>query len=206
MIKTYSGLVHLNGNLLASIDLETTGRRPGYHEPIQIAVVPLNSDIRPLEGVRPFYTNIKPTRPHRAEKGASYVHGLDIEDLVLHAPDPGKVADHFVEWFEALDLPMGKQLVPLAHNWAFESGFLKAWLGIDLAERLFHSHARDAMLYALALNDKAAFAGEAVPFNRVGLESLSKKFGVFNPNPHDALCDSIAEAEVYRSLLIMDLF
>jgi DNA polymerase III epsilon subunit-like protein len=47
-------------NLLASIDLETTGLQAGYHEPIQIAIVPLNSDIRPLEGVRSFYTTIKP--------------------------------------------------------------------------------------------------------------------------------------------------
>ncbi|MBN2022375.1 MAG: hypothetical protein JW809_06230 [Pirellulales bacterium] len=47
-----AGLVHLNGNLLASIDLETTGLQAGHHEPIQIAVVPLNSGIRPLEGAR----------------------------------------------------------------------------------------------------------------------------------------------------------
>ena len=31
MPSIYSGLVHINGNLLASVDLETTGRRPGYH-------------------------------------------------------------------------------------------------------------------------------------------------------------------------------
>ena len=37
----YPGLVHLNGCLMAAVDLETTGTRPGYHEIIQIAVVPL---------------------------------------------------------------------------------------------------------------------------------------------------------------------
>jgi len=88
-MKTYSGLVHLNGNLLASIDLETTGLQAGYHEPIQIAIVPLNSDIRPLEGVRPFYTTIRPDFPERQEK-AGYVHGLKIEDLILHAQRPAK--------------------------------------------------------------------------------------------------------------------
>src|SRR3989304_985946 len=89
VVRTYSGLVHLNGNLLASIDLETTGLRAGYHEPIQIAVVPLNSDIRPLEGVRPFYTTIRPEHPERQD-GAGYVHGLKIEDLIIHAPTSGK--------------------------------------------------------------------------------------------------------------------
>lgn len=205
MTKTYSGLVNLNGNLLASVDLETTGTRADYHEPIQIAVVPLNSDIRPLEGVRPFYTTIKPLYPERQEHKAGYVHGISLEDLILHAPDPGKVADLLVEWVGNLDLPFGKCLVPLAHNWAFESKFLQAWLGIDLAQQLFHSHARDAMLYATSLNDKAAFHGLAPVFPKVGLGALCNKFNVHNPNPHDALCDSIAEAEVYRAMLLMDI-
>lgn len=205
MTKTYSGLVHLNGNLLASVDLETTGLEAGYHEPIQIAVVPLNSDIRPLEGVRPFYTTIKPEFPERQEARAGYVHGIKLEDLVLHAPDAGKVQDLLVEWWEHLDLPFGKTLIPLAHNWAFESRFLQAWLGLELASTLFHGHARDAMLYALALNDKAAFMGLPVPFPRVGLESICKHFKIVNANPHDALCDAKAEAECYRAMLTMDL-
>lgn len=148
MTKTYSGLVNLNGNLLASVDLETTGTRAGYHEPIQIAVVPLDSDIRPLEGVRPFYTTIKPLFPERQDRKAGYVHGISLEELVLHSPEAGKVADLLMEWWEKLELPFGKTLVPLAHNWAFEAKFLQAWLGVDRASELFHGHARDAMLYA----------------------------------------------------------
>ncbi len=205
MTTTYSGLVHLNGNLLASVDLETTGLQAGYHEPIQIAVVPLNSDIRPLEGVRPFCTTIKPQYPERQDARAGYVHGIKLEDLVLHAPDAGKVQDLLVEWWEQLDLPFGKTLIPLAHNWVFESKFLQAWLGNDLASTLFHGHARDAMLYALALNDKAAFMGLPAPFSRVGLGSICKRFKIVNPNPHDALSDAIAEAECYRAMLTMDL-
>lgn len=205
MTKTYSGLVHLNGNLLASIDLETTGLQAGYHEPIQIAVVPLNSDIQPLEGVRPFYTTIRPEHPERQEKRVGFVHGLKLEDLVLHAPEAGRVQDLLVEWWEKLDLPVGKSLVPLAHNWAFESRFLQSWLGVDLANTLFSGHARDAMLFALALNDKAAFLGLPAPFARVGLGSICKRFGITNPNPHDALCDALAEAECYRAMLTMEL-
>jgi len=205
MTKTYSGLVHLNGNLLASIDLETTGLQAGYHEPIQIAVVPLDSDIRPLEGVRPFYTTIRPEHPERQQKRAGYVHGLKMEDLVLHAPEPGRVQDLLVEWWENLDLPVGKMLVPLAHNWAFESRFLEAWLGTGLTNTLFSGHARDAMLFALALNDKSAFLGLPAPFPRVGLGSICNRFKIVNPNPHDALSDAMAEAECYRAMLTMDL-
>lgn len=204
-MKTYPGLVHLNGNLLASVDLETTGRRPGYHEPVEIAIVPLDSDIRPLEGVRPFYTTIRPEHPERADSGAMAVHKLSMSDLLTHAPSSGRVVDMLVEWWQRLDLPISKNLVPLAHNWAFEAGFLKAWLGVDMVDELFHPHARDAMLYALALNDRAAFQGEPVPFSRVGLQALCRKYNVNNPNPHDALCDAIAEAQVYRSMLVSNL-
>ena len=93
---------------------------------------------------------------------------------MLHAPESEKVADLLVEWFERLELPFKKRLVPLAHNWAFESSFLKAWLGVEMVDQLFHSHARDSMLYAIALNDKAQFRGEPVPFNRVGLGSMCR--------------------------------
>ena len=57
------------------------------------------------------------------------------------------------------------------------------------------------MLLAIAINDKAAFRGEAIPFNRVGLGSLCNKFNIVNANAHDALADALAEAEVYRALL-----
>lgn len=205
MTRTYSALPHLNGNLMVAVDLECTGTRPNYHEPVQIAVVPLNSDFRPLDGVRPFYTNIQPQFPERADRRATGVHGLDLSSLTMYAPHPDKVADMLIEWFENLDLPYDKNLVPLAHNWAFESGFLKAWLGVDLTDKIFHSHARDGMLTALHMNDKAIFRGEPAPFNRVGLGSLCRKFNVINSKEHDALADCIAEAEVYRRLVTMDM-
>ncbi len=201
-LKTYSSLVTCNGNLLASIDLETTGTQPGFHEIIQIAVVPLNSDIRPNNDLPVFYQNIKPKRPERATQGATAKHGISINDLLLEAPDSEKVEDMLVEWFDNLDLPFGKVLVPLAHNWAFESSFLKAWLGVEMVDRLFHSHARDSMLTAVYLNDRAAFAGEPAPFNRVGLGSVCNKFGIKNTKAHDALADSYAGAEAYRAMTL----
>lgn len=205
MVKTYSGLVHLNGSPLAAVDLETTGRRAEYHEIIQIAVVLLNSDLRPLEGVKPFYHNVRPEHPERQETQAGYVHGIDINELVLHAPPKGRVQDLLREWFNRLDLPFGKNLVPLAHNWAFESSFLKAWWGIEDTDRIFSPVARDSMITANMMNDRSAFKGEKAPFNAVNLPYLAHHFGIPHERAHDALNDCITEAEVYRSLLLMDL-
>lgn len=205
MTKLYPGLIHLNGNLLAAVDFETTGRQPGYHEIIQIAVVPLDAEIRPLKDVRPFYTNIKPKYPERIEKGAFTTHGIPLEDLLLYAPESERVADLLIEWFDRLELPQRKVLIPLVQNWAFESGFLKAWLGVDLVDRIFHSHAHDPMLAAVFLNTRAAWNNEEIPFNKVGLGSLCNKLGVVNERAHNALADCLATAEVYRRLLTFNL-
>lgn len=205
MPKTYPSLVHLNGNVLAAIDFETTGKRAGFHEIIQVGIVPLNSDLRPLPNVTPFYWTMKPVHPDRWEGTAHYVHGLNINDLVLHAPSAGRVKDLLIEWFEKLDLPFEKKLIPLAHNWAFESAFGREWLGDDM-DKIFSGPARDAMTYSSGLNDKAAFAGHAAPFNSTRLGSLCKKLQIHNARPHDALQDAYAEAELYRALLHIDLF
>ena len=42
-----TSIQHLNGNLLCSVDTETTGLRAGYHELIQLGVVPLDGDLKP---------------------------------------------------------------------------------------------------------------------------------------------------------------
>ncbi len=199
------GFVHLHGNILAAVDIETTGRDPMRHEIIQIGIQPLDSHCEPLTDVSPFYFNIKPEYPERAEPSATRVHGLDLDDLILHAPDKWQVADYLDEWWGNLGLPHRKTLVPLAQNWQYEACFLKAWLGMDSFDQFFYWAARDTMLTAIYLNDVAYMKGRKLPFPRVGLAALCDKFGVINENPHDALADARAEAAVYRHLLEMDV-
>ncbi len=200
----HNGLVHLNGHLMCAMDYETTGLVDRYHEVIQVAIVPLDADLKPREDIRPFYHNIAPLYPERqpAGRGAGSIHGLDIYELAENAPSSERVADLLVGWFEALDLPVGKKLVPLAHNYEFEARFSTAWLGHEMFNDLFYWQARDGMRLALSLNDQAAFNGDPVPYSLVGLEGLCRKFGIVNENPHDALSDAYAEAAVYRSLLV----
>jgi DNA polymerase III epsilon subunit-like protein len=198
------GFLHLNGHMLAAVDIECTGRMPGFHEIIQIGIQPLDSHCNPSD-VSPFYFHIKPEYPERAEPKATAVHNLDIDWLLLHAPDKWQVADWLDEWWTNLKLPLRKTIVPIAQNWQYEAGFLKDWLGIENFNQFFHWSARDTMQIALFLNDLAYSRAQPIPFpnNAVGLGSLCFRLGVVNENPHDALADARAEAAVYKHLIDM---
>jgi len=196
-----NSLINMDGHMLVAVDVETTGRVSGYHEMIQIAVVPLTSDIKPVPDINPFYMEIAPEYPERCESNAATVHGLDIADLMHSAPDAWKIADLFDEWFENLNLPFNRRLIPLAHNWAFERGFLVHWLGIESFNQFFHFHPRDTMLFALSINDAATYRGLKTPFPYVGLAAMCKRFGIDRGKAHDALCDALATAKLYKTML-----
>jgi DNA polymerase III epsilon subunit-like protein len=195
-----SALVNLNNNLLVAVDVETTGLLCGYHEIIQVAVVPLNSEIQPCENMRPFYISIRPEHPER-QKGAAGIHHLNLEDLLSSSVSQEKAADLFDEWFDNLDLPFGKRLAPLAHNWAFERGFLSHWLGLETFDGIFHPYARDTWCLATIINDAAAWHGRTIPFTRINLGAMCEKFGFEIINAHDALADSLATARLYREMI-----
>lgn len=198
----YPGMTHLSGSLLAAIDFETTGRRPGFHEIIQIAILPLDHDLQPTDAAPVFYMNIRPDHPERCEKGAFYIHGIDLDVLELHAPSQDRAIDLLCDWFNQLDLPQNRVVVPLAHNWAFESSFLKGWLGPDLVDQMFHSHGRDSMALAASINDRAFFRGDEIVFSKLGLVPLCAQLGIPYENAHDALADCRASVELYRRLLL----
>ncbi len=192
-------LGHLNGNLLAAIDYETTGTNPDVHEIVQIAVVPLDDGLDPLP-IRPFYTCIAPKHPEAADPLAMRINRLSLSELSYY-PTHEQVEGQFLAWLEKLDLTLGRCIVPLAHNWSFEREFSIKWLGRGLFERIFSPIPRDAMGLACAVNDRAALCGENQVFNRVSLTELASYLGIENPRPHDALNDCIVEAKVYRDLL-----
>ena len=200
--RIFDNWPYLNNHVLAAVDVETTGRLPGHHEIIQIAVVPLDAEFEPIVGVLPFYINMAPDYPERAEKTAQVVHGLNLEILKNEALNQVAGADLFCQWFEDLNLPLNKRLIPLAHNWAFESPFLKHWLGIKTNDEIFMGTARDTMLYAAGLIDWYGTKAEKLPFYGLSLPNLCKIHGITQKGKsHDALNDALACATLYKILL-----
>lgn len=196
-------LLSMNGNLLCAIDVETTGLTPNYNEIIQLAAVPLTPDLDPVPDVSPFNMYMRPWHPERASAEAMRVNGLTMEELLLK-PNAAQVADCWEEWFTNLDLPVGKRLIVLAQNAAFDVSMIRAWLGDPSYNRYFARRNRDPMVVASYLNDQAAWKGRPLPFANVGLASLANKFGIDNSGHHDALNDCLVTAKVYRELLRME--
>lgn len=196
-------LLSLNGNVLCAIDVETTGLTPNYHEIVQLAAVPLTPNLDPIPDISPFNMYARPWHPERASPEAMAVNRLTIEELMLK-PNLSQVADCWDEWFRALDLPVGKRLVVLAQNAAFDTSMIRAWLGEPSFNRYFERRSRDPMIAAAYLNDKASWQARPLPFGNVGLASLANKFGIDNSGHHDALNDCLVTAKVYRELLRME--
>jgi len=201
-----NAMVHWNGNQLCAIDTETTGLVAGYHDLIQICILPLDSNIKPRKDVMPFYIEMIPYYPERADPQAMRVNRLNFAIIGQRGHDPDKAKDLLEEWVDKLGLPYTKynnrkQIIPLGQNYSFDEGFMKAWLGSETYNSIFHYDARDTKRVATYLNDRAAMHAEDVPFNKTKLSWLAGKLNISHDNAHDALADCITTAAVYRRLL-----
>ena len=193
--------VHLNGNILCAVDVETTGLIAGFHDPWQIAILPLDNMIKPTRDILPFYMNLTVKRPENIDKRAIKLNNIDFYQLQQRSIDPWMGADQFDTWFEALKLPCYKRIMPLGSNYMFDRGFLIDWLGQESYDQFFHFHFRDTQVAALYDNDYESSRAEKINYHHVGLNALCGKLGIVNQKKHDALQDCVATAEVYRRML-----
>lgn len=196
-------MIHLNGDLLCVVDCETTGLKPHHNDLIQICILPLDADMKPMKTVMPFYQHMKAARPENVDPQALEVNKIDFFHLQQTAFDADKVADLFDAWFQKLNLPHGKKIQPLAQNWAFDREFIIDWLGIAGFESYFGRTYRDTMVTALFLNDIADIHNEPYPFPRVNLKYLATTLKLDYSGAHDAMQDCLITAEVYRLLCRM---
>jgi len=197
---------HWNGNQLCAIDTETTGLDANWHEMIQIAILPLDSTIKPRQDVLPFYIEVAPEHPERANPKALRVNRKSLAEVTERGHDREKAKDLLEEWIKTLGLPTTKygnpkKIIPLGQNYAFDMSFLKTWLGIELYNDLFDYHYVDTMITAHFLNDRAAAHAERVPFSKTNLQWLARTLGVRRDRAHDALQDCLSTADVYRLMI-----
>jgi len=196
-------MLHLNGGLICSIDCETSGLKAGHHDLLEVAILPLDKELRPRQDIMPFDIKLQPKFPDRADPRAMRVNRLKISELLIDGIDVFQAIDFFETWFGKLRLREGKKIMPLAQNWPFDREFLIAWLGAETFNHYFDYHYRDTCVVANYCNDIADLRNEKYPFAKQNLQYLCTQLNVKTERSHRALEDALATAEVYRRMLQM---
>lgn len=192
--------VHLNGNLLCAVDVETTGLVAGTHEITQICIMPVTPDLRPSKEIPMFHVRMRPMRDN-ADLGE-----MKRENLIKALNDgllPDRAETRLREWFEKLPLRPGKRITPLGHNYtSFDKAFIVDWLGGPYSyEEFFRHDVRDTMTTALAINDMADYHSKRIPFPKYTLSYVCRVLGFENEGAHDAVMDCMATIEAYRRIM-----
>lgn len=194
-------LQNLNGNVLCSIDCETTGFDPNLHDIIQFACIPLDSDLKPRQDKMPFDMHIKPERLETIDSEALRINRLDLAKIAASGFDKYQAADLFVEWFEGLQLGIHKKIMPLGCNYSFDRDMMIEWLGKKTYDYCFMSTIRDVQSLATFCNDLAGYKGQDFPYPKVNLAYLCSQTKTEHAKLHDALEDARATAVVYGKIL-----
>lgn len=176
--------------MIASIDTETTGLKPGYHEVVSIAIVPLDEKFNPTG--KPFHTFTRPLFPDRMSAKALSMQGVTMAE-VLSYPTREEAFEKFKTWYSE---NVEDYIEPLGHNYGFDRSMLCWWFPESMDTYISH-RARDSQNLAKAINDLTGSNDSCA------LGACAERLGIPLSKAHDALSDALASAAVYKKYLEM---
>ena len=176
----------------ASIDIETTGLDPDYHEIVQVSVVTFDKHYKPLEA---FTEYIKPDHPERMTREALEINKIDPK-TITEDKSKDAIKNKLISWIEDQNCDIKVKLAPLGHNYSvFDLIFLKKWLQGDYNKN-FDYHIIDTYQIANILRDAGIIDVESC-----SLASLCSYLKIENPGKHNAYYDALYALEVYQRLI-----
>ena len=179
--------------IIAAIDLETTGLDPHYHDIIELAIQPLDETFKPLADIPAFVARIRARRPQNASARAMEVNGLDLND----GDEYHEFLARLLAWLEEYRI---EKIQMLGQNADFDRSFIEANIP-ELGRMLGHRDIRDSQRLACAYNDLVRMKTGKSAFEKLGLSDLRRALGIEGSHEHRALDDAIDAARVYKALL-----
>ena len=163
------------------LDTETTGLRAYYHEIVSFAGIKLDGELREIDRL---VIKIRPQRPERADSEALKINGYSS-----------------ARWMDALDVEEAAPMIaefmrdctPVAHNWAFDRGFILA---------LFKATGRKDLKIMRSGIDTIALSIAAFGPHRIksySLESIGSLLG-WPKQKHRAEADAVMCCVLFRLL------
>jgi DNA polymerase III epsilon subunit family exonuclease len=177
---------------LVFIDTETTGLDPRKHELIEIAVVRVRQtwdvNAAPVFSiVDEWSSKIRPENIQSADPASLRVNGFSASGWE-DAPRAADVLNEFTKRAEGA--------IMVAHNVAFDAGFIDTYLAVHQLPNKMHYHRLDTVSMAYAkLHD--------TDVTRYSLGELCKYFGIVNESAHSALSDARACFELFKKLMAL---
>lgn len=176
---------------LVFVDTETTGLDPRTHEIIDIAVIRVRQIWQ--EGQNPQFEIVD-----------EWSTKIIPENITTANPDSLRIANYTVTaWGDAIFAKEAfaefaektKDAIMVAHNVAFDAGFIDASLARHGLINSMHYHRLDTVSMAYAV------LHDTPDVDRYSLAELCKHFGVVNNNAHSALADARADFELFKKLM-----
>ncbi len=176
---------------LVFVDTETTGLDSRKHEIIDLALVRVRQTWEP--GQKPQFALI--------DEWSAKIHPEKIQSA-----DPAslRVANYTVTgWTDAISIKEALQIfsertdgaIMVAHNVAFDAGFIDTALAEQSLPNKMHYHRLDTVSMAYAKLHSTPDVG------RYSLAELCKHFGIVNESAHSALSDARACFELFKKLM-----
>ena len=176
---------------LTVIDTETTGKKAGIHEIIQLSAVLVDTET--WKPVSTFTSLVRPRRTGLIDPEAMGVNQLKLEDLEK-APSSETVRSQFLEWWA--DLGSEDKINPCGWNYSFDERFLRLLLGEVEYDSLFLYKALDVYSVAFA----AQLEGKLPKSLNLGLVDVADHFGLVH-FAHNAGGDTYVTWKILKELI-----
>lgn len=200
--SVFFGMQHLNNNLICAMGYDTTGPDPDLHEIVELCCVPMNHmlDIHP--DLILFNMKMQPGGIETIDWKHTRVTRPEMAALMHSGIDRDKIAEYFEMWFDQMNMPNFKGIIPLCHNFPKLRDFLLRWLGWDTYHKIFKEDYRDTMIAAHFINDAADVRAQPLPFSKQELRWVARQLHVENMEQGGSPCDDARTTMlIYKRLL-----